>query len=426
MALQETLRNSGAGSVNAFEWSAEQCHALDAIHNWRIAPHDQLFRFLGYAGTGKTTVTKEIARQAGGNVLFAAFTGKACLVMQKMGCDGARTIHSAIYQPRSELIAEAKELRKWLENPVEQEAATRRWGTADPPTLEKKLAALRESIEAGPEWILRERIAPKPDIIVIDECSMVNEELALDLMSFEIPIIVIGDPGQLPPVKGAGFFTAAEPDAMLTEVHRFALENPITRMATTVRTDGARRLRLGAYGASRYLSQPLAGATDLLLAADQVLCGTHKTRHACNAAIREALGHSGNIPMPGEKLLCCRNDKVLSLLNGSMWRVIECEPEHRDLLRAKIVSWEGDGAEKDVVMHADPFVGREVMPEDKFDAQEFTFGYAITVHKAQGSQWPHVAIINDGFGMWQGNGLHDRWIYTGITRAQDRLTIIRP
>ena len=416
--------------VNAFEWTAEQCNALDIIHAWRVAPYRQIFRFFGYAGTGKTTVIKEIARQTGDNVLYAAFTGKACLVMQKMGCDGARTIHSAIYQPRSELVAEAKELRKWLENAppstVEQEAATRKWGTADLPMLERKLAALRDSIEAGPEWILRERIAPKPAIIIIDECSMVNEELALDLMSFRHPIIVIGDPGQLPPVRGAGFFTAAEPDAMLTEVHRQALENPITRMATTVRRDGACRLRLGAYGESRYVSQPLAASTDLLLTADPILCGMHRTRHACNAAIREALGYRGNIPMPGEKLLCCRNDKLLRLLNGSMWRVVECEPEGRDLLKAKIVPWEDDGAEREVTMHADPFVGREVMPEDKFDAQEFDFGYAITVHKSQGSQWSHVAIINDGFGTWQGDGLHDRWIYTGITRAQDRLTIIKP
>ena len=246
----------------AFDWSPEQRHALDEISMWRNEPDSQIFRLFGYAGTGKTTIVKEIARRAEGEVLFCAFTGKAALVMRSMGCTGAVTIHSSIYRPVSELIAEAKSLRVCME--MLRDASTvasgtvlamNRWGTTDQPSLERKLMALRDRIEKGPQWVLRDSINPEPDVIICDECSMVNEALALDLMSFGHKIIVIGDPFQLPPVRGPGFFIDAEPDAMLREVHRQALGNPIIDLATTVRRDGIWALQLGRYGTSSYTRQ---------------------------------------------------------------------------------------------------------------------------------------------------------------------------
>jgi exodeoxyribonuclease-5 len=110
-------------------------------------------------------------------VKFAAFTGKAALVMRNKGCDNASTIHSLIYRAR--------------ESGVEQ------------PSFE----------------LWDDAPASKAKLIVIDECSMVDAELGRDLMSFECPLLVLGDPAQLPPIQGGGFFTDCEPDAMLTEVH---------------------------------------------------------------------------------------------------------------------------------------------------------------------------------------------------------------
>src|SRR6516164_7176032 len=99
----------------AFDWSPEQRYALGEISMWRNEPDSQIFRLFGYAGTGKTTIVKEIARRAEGEVLFCAFTGKAALVMRSMGCAGAATIHSSIYRPVSELIEEAKSLKTCVE-----------------------------------------------------------------------------------------------------------------------------------------------------------------------------------------------------------------------------------------------------------------------------------------------------------------------
>src|SRR5258707_12947253 len=88
----------------------------------------------------------------------------------------------------------------------------------------------------------------KAELIVIDECSMVDAELGRDLMSFGVPVLVLGDPAQLPPIQGGGFFTEAEPDVMLTEVHRQAQDGPVVRLSMEIRS--GQRLVPGQYGAS--------------------------------------------------------------------------------------------------------------------------------------------------------------------------------
>src|ERR1700743_155821 len=165
------------------DFSPQQDAALRAVAAWLNARPgqngtSQVFRLFGYAGTGKTTLAQHIAEAVDGEVKFAAFTGKAALVMRNKGCDNASTIHSLIYRAR--------------ESGVEQ------------PSFE----------------LWDDAPASKAKLIVIDECSMVDAEMGRDLLSFDCPLLVLGDPAQLPPIQGAGFFTATEPDARLTEVHR--------------------------------------------------------------------------------------------------------------------------------------------------------------------------------------------------------------
>jgi len=181
------------------DFSEEQKRGLRAAAEWHRRGDRQIFRMFGYAGVGKTTLARALAAEIGGDTCYAAFTGKAALQMQKAGCAGASTIHSLIYNVRDE---DGEVRFEW--NP-DSDAAT-------------------------------------ADLIVIDECSMVDEEIARDLMRYGKPILVLGDPAQLPPVsEDGGFFTEAEPDVMLTEIHRQAENNPILFLATEVRQQ--RRLR---------------------------------------------------------------------------------------------------------------------------------------------------------------------------------------
>src|SRR3984893_10695289 len=179
-------------------FTPQQDAALSAVADWLKAKPGQtgtppLFRLFGYAGTGKTTLARHLAEDVDGKVLYAAFTGKAALVMRRKGCEGASTIHSMIYKP-IERETETPTFELWDDAPI---------------------ASAR--------------------LIVIDECSMVDAELGRDLMSFGVPVLVLGDPAQLPPIQGGGFFTEAEPNVMLTEVHRQARDNPIIRLSMHVR-----------------------------------------------------------------------------------------------------------------------------------------------------------------------------------------------
>src|SRR5712671_2732892 len=184
-----------SGELSMPIFTPHQDAALKTASAWLKTARGRasIFRLFGYAGTGKTTLAKHLAESIDGKVLFAAFTGKAASVMRSKGCPGAATIHSVIYRAR-ESGEETPSFELWDEAP-----------------------------------------ASKARLIVIDECSMVDADLARDLMSFGAPLLVLGDPAQLPPVQGGGFFTEAKPDAMLTEVHRQAQNDPIVRLSMDIR-----------------------------------------------------------------------------------------------------------------------------------------------------------------------------------------------
>ena len=173
-----------------------------------------------------------------GGVLFAAFTGKAALVMTRKGTP-ASTIHSLIYRvseaTEEEIERVEKELAQlkaglFLMGPAEHAFARMQIAR-----LELRLAHIHE-----PRFILNDQSAVRDcDLIVLDEVSMVGEEMANDLLAFGKPILVLGDPGQLPPINGEGAFTNAAPDVMLHEIHRQAGESAIIRLATMARQGDA-------------------------------------------------------------------------------------------------------------------------------------------------------------------------------------------
>ena len=342
-----------------------------------------MFRLFGYAGTGKTTLARRIADDVDGTVVFGAFTGKAASVMRQKGCHDAATIHSLIYRTK-------------------------------------------ETEEGGPTFTLnRSGPAAKADLIVIDECSMVDSDLGNDLLSFDQPVLVLGDPAQLPPVRGGGFFTEAEPDVMLTEVHRQAKDDPIVRMAMTVREGG--RLELGELRrrAASSRAAPLDPAE--VLECDQVLVGMNKTRRLYNDRLRELAGHTDPMPAVGEKLVCLRNDRMKGLLNGSTWTVQALRaPPRPDTIRLDVVPEDDPALRRraiDIkVLRAMISGSDEEIPLFlRRETDEFTYGYALTVHKAQGSQWDRVTLFDESFAFREHRA---RWLYTGLTRAAQAITVV--
>jgi len=358
-------------------WSPQQDAALKAVSAWlkdRDGP--QVFRLFGWAGTGKSTLAVHLAQDVR-NVKFAAFTGKAALVMRKRGCKGAQTIHSLIYTLVSEKDGE-------------------------------------------PRFVLDdESPAADADLIVIDEVSMVDEQLGRDLLSFGVKVLVLGDPFQLPPVQGAGFFTADEPDLMLTEIHRQAADNPIIHLSMQVREGGF--LERGSYGESIVVGREHV-ERNAVLEADQVLVGRNKTRLQYNDRLRELKGLPFHEPVEGDRMVCLRNNPRKRLLNGQIWYVTEVLKRSNGKYTLMLGADEGKGEAK-VLTHKAFFSGEEEAlswPERRqFD--EFTFGYCLTVHKAQGSQWDNVYLFDESFVFREERA---RWLYTGITRAAERITVV--
>jgi exodeoxyribonuclease-5 len=234
----------------------------------------------------------------------------------------------------------------------------------------------------------------------------------------------LGDPGQLPPITGGGYFTEHEPDFLLTEIHRQARDNPIIDLAMQVRQGN--ELMHGDYGTTQIISKQDV-TQDLVLGADQVLVGTNKTRKRYNQRLRVLKGFDQPYPQSGDKLVCLRNDPTKGLLNGSLWQVMTASKETTKpginvLLRPEDDDM-GRGSAKVRLLKAafeDSTVEIPWSTKKRFD--DFDFGYALTVHKAQGSQWNNVVLFDES---WAFRETSERWLYTAITRAVENLTIVR-
>ena len=362
-------------------WSPQQNEALAKAGAWLRMRYSPVFYLSGYAGTGKTTLAIHLAKHADGPVAFAAFTGKAAMVMRSKGCKGARTIHSLIYAADTDPVTGVVTM------------------TLKPPgTLDKY------------------------SLIIIDECSMVNEEMGIDLLSFGRPILVLGDPAQLPPVSGGGYFTSRKPDYVLTEVHRQAAESPIIRLATAIRERNWDRQLVDVDGlvvTTKDKLQPW-----LVTSADMVLVGRNATRQKYNARLRELAGKTEEFPVKGEPVICLRNDKELKIFNGEILTVQKSKS-----FKKAISLWVGDEERgKDPIrcsvrkeFFSDDVAAAKLPFKELRGTQQFTFGYAITCHKSQGSQWPSVCIFDESAAF---RDSATRWLYTAVTRASDQLTLV--
>lgn len=388
------------------KWSLQQEKALAGVAAW-LKSDEQIYRLFGYAGTGKTTLARHLSTGVK-NVWFGAYTGKAAYVLRQKGCLGATTIHSLIYTPASKsaerLKTMQKEFAEMSEGPAKQELKRK---------IAEETAAVRRPIfTLNSESPLRDA-----DLVIIDECSMVDERMGIDLLSYGCKVLVLGDPAQLPPVRGGGYFTEHRPNILLTEIHRQAEGDPIVDLATTIRTGGC--VKLGEHGDSLVMPKgDLRDRQDIAMGVDQIIVGMNRTRHKINARVRTLLGHNDHLPVVGDRLVCIRNNHAAGLLNGSLWTVDQLYNMVEDPLCFSVKA--DSGEMMDVEAHRSLFEGAEPEWYERRDANEFEFGYALTCHKSQGSQWDSVLVMDES-AVFKSNAR--RWMYTAITRAAKRVVI---
>lgn len=408
---KQTIR---MGERLALKWNDQQSQAIKRVTDWYRSEtrSQQVFRLFGYGGTGKSTVLNEISYiiQNGegvpaGNILFATYTGKAAAVMRTKGMP-ASTIHSLIYKPEIDYLT--GQITGFMLND-ESELHT-------------------------------------ASLLILDEVSMVNEEMGQDLLSFGVPILVVGDRGQLDPIKGEGFFMKKDPDIELTKIERVALDNPLIWLANEVRMGN--QLKPGSYGESRVHRIEGKIPAEYIMAADQLICGMNRTRTTLNRRYRKLMGYfdqDSEFPVLGDRLMCLKNNKNTGVLNGTQWH---CgEPSIERIWKPK--DWRNPLGKKEETniqglhmrirscdlfdSNGDPLIINTICSTHHFDeniqepnwkdisgTDEFTFAYAATVHKYQGSQAPHV-VIKDESGVFRDQEWKHR--YTSISRASEKVDI---
>jgi exodeoxyribonuclease V len=355
--------------------NTEQQRAYDLILDF-IRSRLPLLTIGGYAGTGKTTLIGRVVnelRKDSRKIAFCCFTGKAAMVLKSkisgfIGPDDyCGTIHGLIYR-----------------------------------LIEKR----------GSKLIWERVEFLDYDLIVLDEASMVDGQIFDDLQRYGVPILAVGDHGQLPPVSGR-FNLMEHPQYKLEKIVRQAEGNPIIRIASMARETG--HIPFGVYGPGieKVRGMKSLGSMD----PDIILCAMNKTRNNINTFIRSRRGFDDMCPMNGESVICLKNNRDVGIFNGNMGVLtsIRPGPTFHDIAVDM-----GDFEYSGMVL-AKQFGSKYLI--DNFMADSFDWAYCITVHKSQGSEFRSVVLIEERMGMMNDEDWR-RWLYTGVTRAKERLTVL--
>lgn len=383
----------------------------------RYKNHEKYTVIGGYAGTGKSTLVKflvealldahpELKKE---DFCYTSFTGKACQVLQKKGNDPVYTLHKLLYE-----------------------------------SIPKP--------EGG--FARKEKDEIEHKIVVCDEVSMVPAEMVKLLLKHNVHVIFCGDPGQLPPiVKDEDNHLLDNPHIFLDEVMRQALESEIVRLSMDIR-NGVTNFDEYKNGNEVKIFNHGELSLGMMKWADQILCATNATRGELNQLMRKEAGR-GPDPEEGDKVICCRNywesngSMGSVLVNGSIgyldrgYKKLNNIPYWADNAGLKsfyshhtnIITDYGEkflglnldynmfSTEKPTLDWKTSYKLNKSIKNSWMVPKEFVYGYAITTHRAQGSEWDKVLVIEEKFPFERDE--HAKWLYTAVTRASEKLVLVR-
>jgi ATP-dependent exoDNAse (exonuclease V) alpha subunit len=407
--------------------SEDQTSAISSILDWyKSIDRKQYITLGGYAGTGKTTVIAKLRELLSVNlrIAYCAYTGKATSVLRNKLIkskslyknDSISTIHSLIYRP----LMDGDEIIGWSKEPV----------------LEK-------------------------DLIIVDESSMVSRDIFEDLLSYGIPIICIGDHGQLPPVSSDDFNLMNNPQIKLETVHRFdnSEDSPLLKLSIMARMDGF--IPYGVYGENVLKVDPsskkITPFVNMMGDFSNSFCvvGFNDTRIKMNQKFRTWLKRPQH-PVVNDRIICLKNNKNskdLPIYNGMMGTITEkysnekcydisCrfdgennlytgyisklnfnaikQPKPEIIYKNEIIKWKRQKSVGDYYS-----VNNNILRnKEKIYLDNFDYGYAITCHKSQGSEMENVMVIEQRASYWSDGDMWRRWLYTAVTRSRKNLLIV--
>lgn len=365
----------------------------------------------GYAGTGKSTLVRFIIQALDvdeNDVCYCAFTGKAAEVLRKKGNKNACTLHKLLY----------------------------------------------ESIPKPDGGFIRK---PKPSIgykiVVVDEISMAPKTLINLLFTHDVYVICLGDPGQLPPIeKDEDNHLLDHPHVFLDEIMRQAQESEIIQLTMKIRNNES----IDYYDGKEVKIIPYSQLnTGVLQWGDQILTATNAKRQTINNQMRQLLNYP-NHPVDGDKMICLKNywedfsvdgdpliNGTIGILQNSFqtWREIprfvQSNIRKFDVLVGDLVVPETNDVyqmtemDRQMIITGEKCCGWQLSYKlgklrpryGEIVPKEFTYAYAITTHKSQGSEWPKVVVLEEKFPFDKVE--HARWLYTACTRSSEKLVLVR-
>lgn len=372
--------------------------------------YEHLYLTENFVVTHNTTLVKTLIQSLPNinpetDVCYCAYTGKACQVLNKMGNKPTSTLHRLMFEYRPKITGGFIRIPR--------------------PTIDYK-------------------------IIVVDECSMLPQEFVDMLLSYPIFVIFLGDPFQIPPIeKDKGNYLLNNPHVFLSEIMRQDKDNDIIDLTMKIR-NGEYIKPFNGINAKVFGKSELT--TGMLEWADIVICATNAKRNAINKKMRELKGFSGP-PQCGEKVICLQNNwdrlsenNMEPLVNGLVGHIenvytsfnpmpqfIRGNVDVIDTVVGNFISETGEEFGELTLDKKQFESGEETLDwktkyklgKSKYKyliPEQFAYGYAITAHRAQGSQWEKVLVIEENFPFE--NETHFRWLYTSCTRATQKLVVI--
>ena len=378
---------------------------LDKYHNFK-----KFAVIAGYAGTGKSTLVRFIIDALDveeDKVAYATFTGKAAEVLRKKGNKNAMTLHRLLY----------------------------------------------DSIpKPGGGFFRKPKMSLEYTIVVVDEVSMVPKSMTDMLLKHKVFILFLGDPGQLPMIdKNESHNLLDHPDVFLDQIMRQAAESEIIQLTMKIRNGEDIPFM---HGKEIMIVPKKDLVTGHLLWADTILTATNATRHSINNQVRSLLGFNGEIN-EGETIICKHNywedlnDEGDALVNGTIGKVknihdsyinipyyIQNDRHHIPTIMCDITPDGGSdfvcvNMDKDFLLNETPCLdwrtsyrlGKMKNKIGDIIPRQITYGYALTCHAAQGSEWDKVLVLEESFPFDKDE--HKRWLYTAATRAAEKLVLVR-
>ena len=403
----------------------EQANAIQFCLDYidgKVSDNGKGYIFIsGQAGVGKSEIQKFILSHfKPKEFVLAAYTAKAARVMEEKSGFKASTIHKLMYVP---IYDDDGDIVDWYYD----------------------------------KYKLKDNKDLK--FVLIDECSMMTQRQMNDLKTSGKKIIVFGDYYQLPPINTPQIFTKQNADIILSKIHRQAESNPIIQHLSNLRKNidipygniDNKLIKVN------NLAELFNGDIKKFLDYDQIICGTNATRNQLNKTIRDIMGIKSPLPVKGEKLICLKNNIKVDLANGDQFIAMEDATDYDDyqgLFRLHtdindkqnknkknkrkkfnnsftLISDIYDNTERKRISWYEQLQLRKEGVWQQLDDKpliyrqnfvESDFSYAISCHKAQGSEWKNILIIDESSIF---SNFKYRWLYTAVSRCRESATIVK-